>query len=382
MRIVYCIKGTFNSGGMERVLSNKANYLVKSGYDVRVITTDQKGKPPYFFMDPQIMHHDLGINYGDNEGQPLWKKALSYVLKQQRHRKRLKAILNNWRSDIVISMFDHDVTLLHRINDGSSKVLEIHFSRFKRVQYDKKGIWALVNKWRSAQDLRLARQYDKFVVLTKEDSHYWGQLPNLVVIPNSNSFETVQNALLTSKRAIAVGRFDYQKGFDELIKIWQKVHDNNPEWCLDIVGGGPLEASYQSLIAELGLQNSVFLLPAEKDIEKAYLKHAFLVMTSRYEGFGMVLTEAQVCGLPVISYACKCGPRDIITDGLNGFLIEDRDEQAMTNRILQLMADESLREQMGAQGKQMASHFSEKQVMQLWIDLFDNVKAQSEKFKK
>lgn len=377
MRIVYCIKGTFNPGGMERVLSNKANYLVKNGYDVRVITTDQKAKLPYFFMDPRIIHHDLDINYGEDEGKSLWKKVLSYVFKQKQHRKRLTAILKEWQADIVISMFDHDATLLHSIKDGSKKVLEIHFSRFKRLQYDKKGIWALVNKWRSWQDLRLAKRYDKFVVLTEEDRRYWGQLHNLAVIPNSNSFETEERAVLKNRRAIAVGRFDYQKGFDELIQIWQKVHSSYPDWCLDIVGEGPLEASYRLMIDKLELQNAVFLRPPEKDIEKTYLKYSFLVMTSRYEGFGMVLTEAQVCGLPIIAYACKCGPRDIIVDGVNGFLIEGRDEQAMKSRITQLIDKEPLREEMGVLGKLMSSRFSEKQVMQLWSNLFNSMSTNS-----
>ncbi|WP_270088414.1 glycosyltransferase family 4 protein [Sphingobacterium sp. SYP-B4668] len=362
---------------MERVLSNKANYLANNGYDVGVITTDQKEKLPYFFMDPRIIQHDLGINYSDNEGKSLWRKVLSYVLKQKQHRKKLTAILKEWQADIVISMFDHEVTLLHQIEDGSSKVLEIHFSRFKRLQYDKKGVWALVNKWRSWQDLRLAKRYDKFVVLTEEDRNYWGQLRNLAVIPNSNSFETVETAVLKNKRAIAVGRFDYQKGFDELIQIWQKIQNSYPGWCLDIVGEGPLEASYSLMIEKLGLQNAVFLRPPEKDIKKTYLKYSFLVMTSRYEGFGMVLTEAQVCGLPVIAYACKCGPRDIIVDGVNGFLIEDRDGQKMESRIAQLIDDELLREDMGVLGKMMSSRFSEKQVMLRWSDLFNNIVANS-----
>lgn len=373
MRIVYCIKGTFNSGGMERVLSNKANYLAEKGYDIRVITTDQKDRQPYFFMDPRIIHHDLGINYSADEEKSLVSKALSFLLKQQKHRKRLTSVLKEWKADIVISMFDHDVSFLHHITDGSAKVLEIHFSRFKRLQYDRKGIWALVNKWRSAQDLQLAKQYDQFVVLTEEDSNYWGQMPNLTVIPNSNSFETDKTADLNSKRVIAVGRFDYQKGFDDLIKIWQRIHLIHPDWSLDIVGAGPLEESYRQLIDRLELQDCVFLQPPVKEIEKAYLKHSFLLMTSRYEGFGMVLTEAQVCGLPVIAYACKCGPRDIIINGKNGFLIENRDEQEMQNRILELIEDKLLREEMGRSGKQLSSRFSEQQVMQFWIDLFNKV---------
>lgn len=373
MKIVYCIKGTFNSGGMERVLSNKVNYLVNNGCEVLVVTTDQKEKRPYFFMDPKVEHYDLGVNYSDNEGKPLWYKFFSYLLKQRKHRQRLSIILKQWKADIVISMFDHEVTFLHSIKDGSQKLLEAHFSRFKRLQYDRKGIWAIANKWRSSQDLKLVKRYDKFVVLTEEDRYHWGQLSNLIVIPNSNSFKTDQRAELKNNKAIAVGRFDYQKGFDELIIIWQKVHRMYPDWTLDIFGQGPLEASYRKLIAELGLQDTVFLYPPKKDIEKTYLEYSFLLMTSRYEGFGMVLTEAQVCGLPVIAYACKCGPRDIIEDGVNGFLIENRNDDEMKQGIIQLIESEILREHMGENGKLMSYRFSERKVMQQWLDVFNRM---------
>ena len=169
MRIVYCIAGTYNSGGMERVLANKANYLVSHGYEVFIITTDQRGKQPFFSLDERIRCYDLGINYEENNGKSLLNKIIHYPFKQWKHRKRLSELLRELRADIAISMFCNDVSFLWKIKDGSRKILEIHFSRYKRLQYERKGAWKLADQWRSRMDEKTVKKYACFVVLTHED---------------------------------------------------------------------------------------------------------------------------------------------------------------------------------------------------------------------
>lgn len=371
MKIVYCIAATHNSGGMERVLANKANYLVRSSMDVHIVTTDQQRRASFFALDARIHCHDLGINYVDNNGVPLLRKLLSYRKKQIQHRDKLTALLNSLRADIVISMFDHEVSFLYDIADGSKKILEIHFSRFKRLQYGRTGIWALVNKWRSGKDADYARKYARFVVLTEEDKGYWGDFDNIMVIPNANSFNPVQTADLSRKRVIAVGRYDYQKGFDELIQAWSLVAQENKDWSLHIFGDGPLKADLQRLIAQLDMQDQVFLKAPVKNIEAEYVNSAMLAMTSRYEGLPMALLEAQACGLPLLAYACKCGPRDIIRDGENGFLLEEGDRHALAQRLQQLMDDTALRKAMGRAALLRSALYSEQVVMQTWMQLFN-----------
>ena len=124
---------------MERVLANKANYLTELGYDITIITTDQRERSPYFQLDPRIKNVDLGINYTDNNNKGLLQKLLSYPRKQKMHRQKLQNILIELKADIVISMFDNDASFMYKIKDGSRKILEIHFSRFKRLQYGRKG---------------------------------------------------------------------------------------------------------------------------------------------------------------------------------------------------------------------------------------------------
>ncbi|TYR36523.1 glycosyltransferase family 4 protein [Sphingobacterium phlebotomi] len=371
MKVLYCITGIYNAGGMERVLANKANYLVAQGYDVSIVTTDQQGRSPYFPLDDTIRLYDLDINYTMNASLGLLAKTRHYLRKQTLHKRRLSKLLMELKADIVVSMFDHDTAFLHKVKDGSKKVLEIHFSRYKRLQYGRRGIWKLADVIRSKQDVALAKRYERFVVLTEEDRGYWGDLPNIAVIPNANSFVPVRQANVGHKRAIAVGRYDYQKGFDELIAIWKKVNERHPDWKLDIFGHGLLKEQLWSQIRQLGLEDVVRLCPPVRDVEKEYCKSGMLIMPSRYEGLPMTLLEAQVCGLPMVAYACKCGPRDIIIDGYNGFLVEEGDRATMVERLIQLIENEELRGLMGARAKEMSVNFSEEKVMGQWLNLFN-----------
>jgi glycosyltransferase involved in cell wall biosynthesis len=126
--------------------------------------------------------------------------------------------------------------------------LEIHFSKFKKLQYGRKGLWRWADKWRTKRDEKIVRHFDKFVVLTKEDASYWGSLPNITVIPNARTFETDEVSSLINKRVLAVGRLEYQKGFDTLIDIWNEVYKHTKEWRLDIVGNGSLHDNLQGKI--------------------------------------------------------------------------------------------------------------------------------------
>lgn len=373
MRIVYCIAGTCNSGGMERVLANKANYLVKHGYEVTIVTTDQRGEKPFFPLDERILCYDLGINYEENNGKSFFHKLIHYPFKQYKHKKRLSALLKRLKADIVISMFCNDASFLPSIQDGSRKVLEIHFSRFKRLQYGRKGLWKWADEYRSKQDVKVASCFERFVVLTEEDKGYWGDLKNLCVIGNARTFVPSQPALLENNKVIAVGRYSYQKGFDRLISAWSKVCHEVDDWKLHLVGDGELRESLQQQINELELSKSVLLGKAETDMLSVYQNASILAMSSHYEGLPMVLLEAQAVGLPIVSFACKCGPKDVVEDGVDGFLVEEGDVDALANRLLMLMNDEKLRKRMGAMAFSRSERYTEERIMKQWLDLFDEV---------
>ena len=358
---------------MERVLSNKANYLAAHGHEVTIVTTDQRGQAPFFELDRRIRCIDIDVNYETNNGKSFFNKVAHYPFKQFKHKRRLAKVLNEIKPDIAISMFCNDASLLPRMKDGSKKVLEIHFSRFKRLQYDRKGLWRLADKWRNRNELKVASRFDRFVVLTHEDSRYWGGLSNMSVIPNARTFVCDAPAPLDRHRVIAVGRYTYQKGFDMLLYAWARVCKQVNDWELHIIGDGESHDALAAQIKELSLQDSVVLCPATKNIKEAYQEASILVMSSRYEGFGMVLLEAATAGVPAVSFDCKCGPSEIIKDGETGFLVELGDTAGLAEKMLMLMKDKALRKKMGKAAFADSSRFSTETVMKQWTDLFDEL---------
>lgn len=374
MKIIYCIACTCHSGGMERVLANKANYLARHGYEIVVVTTDQRGAQPFFLLEPGIRCIDLGINYDENNDKSFLNKLLHYPLKQYRHKKRLKAVLMEERPDVTVSMFNNDAGFIPSIKDGSAKGLEIHFSKFKRLQYGRKGLWKLADRWRSKQDEKTVRKFDRFVVLTEEDKAYWGNLPNIMVIPNAISGIPAGTALLENKRVIAVGRYTYQKGFERLVDAWHLLASRFPDWKLDIIGDGEERPLLEQRIRSYGLERQVTLTRPTQEIGKVYQEASILASSSRYEGLPMVLLEAQAFGLPIVAFQCKCGPKDIVSDGMNGYLVPEGDTAGMAQRLEILMKDEALRKRMGLKAKESALRFNEEVIMKKWMYTFQTLK--------
>lgn len=373
MKIIYCIAGTCHSGGMERVLANKANYLVEKGHEIVIITTDQHGRVPFFLLNNKIRCFDLGINYEDNNGKSFLNKLIHYPFKQYLHKKRLKSVLLRERADITVCMFNNDASFITDINDGSAKLLEIHFSKFKRLQYNRKGIWRLADLWRSMRDERVVRKFDKFIVLTEEDKKLWGEIKNIEVIPNAITVIPKETSTLENKRVLAVGRFTFQKGFDRLVEAWRIISNQFPDWKLDIVGDGEEYDKLVALIKQYRLDNSVSLIQAQKDLSSKYLGASIYAMTSHYEGLPMVLLEAQSYGLPIVSFDCKCGPKDIIEDGENGFLVDDGNVLEFAKRIGELMENASLRKKMGNKAYKSSIRFNEDIIMNQWIQTFKSL---------
>lgn len=370
MKIIYCLHGTYNSGGMERIVISKANYLAKVGHDVSIVTVEQKGRKPFFEIHPKITLFDLHINYAnDNDRGFLWK-IFSFLIKKVIHRKRLTAYLKTNKADIVISTFGNEVTFLPSIKDGSKKIAEIHFSRFFRMQFDRKGVWNLVDKCRSIKDLKVVNKYDKFVCLTYEDREYWSSNSNLVVIPNFVNYYPLKCASLKSHTVIAVGRFSYQKGYERLVDAWKIVARHHPFWVLKIFGSGEKYDYVNNRIIEGKLEKVIEIHEPIPDIQQEYLNSSIFVLSSRYEGLPMVLLEAMSCGLPVVSYDCKCGPKDIIEDGEDGFLVPEGDVDDLARKIMLLIENEELREQMGTKAFQKSKLYSQETIMAKWEEMF------------
>lgn len=378
MKIVYCILDCSQPGGTERTLSVQANYFAGHGHEVHIVTTETPANavPAYDFSD-KIRFHNLAIGYRDVDGGLSPSKLLGRLRRGRTHRARLTALLMELRADVVVTMFGHEMSFLYKIKDGSKKISEFHFSRdYRDVESRSQGYsWAkrqftLLKEWRKR---RFIRHYDAFVILTRQDAAKWGALPNLHVIPNARTFTTDNPAQLENKEVLAVGRYAYQKGFDLLLQAWAAVCREVSGWTLRIVGDGELRDELQQMVARLGVGDSVILARQSSDVQSLYRRAAIYVMSSRYEGLPMVLLEAQAAGLPIVSFACPCGPSDVVTDGRDGFLVPAGDTDALAARLLTLMRDPALRQRMGAAAYADSARFSTEAVMGQWERLFDSL---------
>lgn len=376
MKILYQIHSTYNPGGMERVLLNKVRYFVEEkGWDVIVVTTDQHDRPSFYPFPDGVEMIDLGVNYSDDNGKPFHKKLFGYFRRRLEHRKRMAALLEQERPDIVDCFYPGESSFVPSLKDGSRKVMELHQSKLFHHQYNRSGLMGLADKVRAWMDERLVRKFDSFVVLTEEDAGMWGEMPGIRVIPNAANFIAEKYSDCSAKRVIAVGRLDYQKSFDRLIQVWEKVHQQMPDWKLDIFGQGEWKEMLQRMIDERDLQDSVKLMGPTKTIGKEYSESSMIVMSSHYEGFPMVMIEAMACGLPAVSFDFKCGPKDIIKEGENGLVVPDGDIDGLAEAMVTLMKDDELRKRMGEEAKKVVETFSEAKVMDKWVRLYEETIA-------
>lgn len=376
MKILYLIHSTYNPGGMERVLLNKVRYLVEEkGWDVTVVTTDQHERPPFYPFPEGVKMVDLGVNYSEDNGKPFLKKLLGFLKKRRLHKKRMTEVLAQVKPDVVDCFYPGECSFMTGMKDGSVKVMELHQSKLFHHQYNRSGLMGLADKYRAVMDERLVRKFDRFVVLTEEDAQMWGEMPNIRVIPNAANFIADSYSDCSAKRVIAVGRLDYQKSFDRLILVWEKVHEKMPDWRLDIFGQGEWKEMLQHMIDERGLQDVVKLNAPTKNIGGEYAESSMLVMSSHYEGFPMVMIEAMACGLPAVCFDFKCGPRDIIQPEENGLIVPDGDIDGLAEAMIRLMKDEELRKRMGESAKKVVETYSEEKVMSKWIKLYEETVA-------
>lgn len=376
MKLIYCIHSLYNPGGMERVLLNKVVWFSEhTDWEIVIVTTDQKNRPTFYPFPDGVRMVDLGVNYSDDNGKGFLAKFCGFIKRRQIHKQLLNRLLKEEKPDIVDCFYPGECSFVPSLKDCSKKVMELHQSKLFHHQYNRSGLMGLADKIRAKMDERLVRKFDSFVVLTEEDAAMWGDVPNIKVIPNAARFISSGYSSCQNKRVIAVGRLDYQKGFDRLIKAWEIVCRDEylSDWHLDIFGQGEWQDMLQQMIDERGLQDRVTLNKPTKDIAKEYASSSMLVMSSHYEGFPMVMIEAMACGLPVVTFDYKCGPRDIIDYEINGLLVKDGDIEGLAQALMRLMNDDDLRQKMGENARLVVDRYSEEKVMNKWLELYSKI---------
>lgn len=357
MRILYITNGISGSGGLERVLSVKASFLAeKYGHEVHILSLNEAGKSSFFNFSDKVVQHSIAV-----AGNPV-QYLKSYV-------KGIKQTVQEINPDII-SICDDGLKgfFLPRVLGRKIPIIyERHVSKLIENQHGNRTIlklkYGLMNFF--------ARDFDRFVVLTEGNKKEW-PLKNLEVIPNPLPFFPERSADLSSNKIIAVGKQSYQKAYDLLLKSWSLVK-NKENWELHIYGQKDSSVGLDDLAGKLAVSKSVFFNDPSLNIEECYKKSSIFVLSSRFEGFGMVIIEAMAHGLPVISFDCPYGPGDIIDHNSTGYLIPTGDTAAFSEKLENLMTSVDLRNQLGSNGRIEVQKYQAKKIVKRWDTLFSEL---------
>lgn len=379
MKIAYCIDTITALGGIERVTIAKANALanVKNNTVYLVVTSNQG--IPVLPVNPKIKIIDLKVNYFEDFGKSPFQIYWILYQKRKEHKKKLTLFIKEKQPDILISTNNSEKHFIKSLSISHHTIIirELHFCTHYRLieattLFQK--FLALIGHlfdyhWNM-------KNIDQTVLLTNEDKElHWKGKNKVNVIPNPIIFQSPYPPSTTKeKKVIAAGRLVYQKNFSSLIRAWKQVAEKHPDWILEIYGEGALKIELESLITELNLKRHVFLKGKTTDIFKVMSNSSIYVLSSIYEGLPLVIIEAMSCGLPVISYTCPCGPKDVIEDEKDGFLVNVNDEIELAKKINILIENEKLRKQMSDAAIIKANKYNIDNITSKWMKLFTKLK--------
>ena len=374
-RIVYCTPALYFAGGMERVLTMKANYFAEHfGYDVTIILTDGKEKPIFYPLSDKVKVINLDIGFEELWTCSFLKKIFFYLKKQHLYKKLLNRELMRIRPDITVSMLRREINFINDIQDGSKKIGEIHINRANFRNFEgNNALKNLFSKFWMNSLLSKLQRLDRFVVLTEKDKEAWVELNNVCVIPNPLSFTSTRHSDLSEKRIIAVGRYCHEKGYDLLLKAWGIVQNRTTDWRLEIFGEGD-RTQYEEMVDTLNLDRHRCILNGRSSkIQDEFLNSSLSVCSSKFEGFGLVITEAMACGLPVVSFDCPWGPRAIISDGEDGILVENGNVDKLAETIVLMIQNPERRKAMADKAIENVQRFRIDQIAGQWKSLFESL---------
>ena len=361
MKIVYLYSSLAVVGGVERILVDKMNYLVREcGEEVYIITSDQGMHRVPYQLDERVHFMDMNIRFHTQYQYDIVRRQWIRWWMNREYDTKLRKALAEIQPDIIVCMTAQHVRRLLRVKGHIPLVVESHVN-FSHID----------SRWHLLQN-RMNNYWigkaEAVVTLTEGDAKDWRRvskhvhvIPNMVHLNESGKYSECVN-----KRAVFVGRLVEQKGLPELLKVWQLVHKKYPDWQLDIYGEGNMFNDQCSMF-------NVHIHPPVSNIFEKYMESSMLLLTSVYEPFGLVMPEAMSCGIPVVAFDSPHGPATIITDGEDGFLVGNRDSQVFADRVCQLIEDQELRQRMGRKAVQSSQRFTADKIMPQWKALFSSL---------
>jgi len=346
MNILFIISSLKNKGGTERVASLLANHL-SCFYQITILSREIHSKENAYYLDKRV--NDIKFTGG----------GLDFLMQCKQH----------------VAKSNPDIVVIHTM----SKLTPILLLGGIKA----KSVWSIehVSFRFHSTFFRLLRRYfykkiDRVITLTKEDAiNYELFHPAITIIANPTplplKIDNVKNTSIALKNIVSIGRLTNQKGFDLLIEAWSLVENQYPDWSLYIYGEGEDRDKLEKMITGKSL-NNIILKGITSNIQAVYDNAAFYVMSSRFEGFGMVLIEAQSRGLPIVSFNCQSGPAEIITNNIDGYLVESKDVEALAERIRHLIENEFERESFSNNALLSAKRFESEVIIKQWVNLIES----------
>jgi GalNAc-alpha-(1->4)-GalNAc-alpha-(1->3)-diNAcBac-PP-undecaprenol alpha-1,4-N-acetyl-D-galactosaminyltransferase len=352
MRITLVNHG-LGAGGAERVLAGLANYWAARGDQVSLVTIDNA--PSFYPLTSEVQLRQLAAR---TPASGLARRLFFAARRILRLRRELK----ERAPDVVVSF-----------QTGTNLSVLLASIGLKRPVIERVDPAAL----QGGPHVRCLRDtlYRRAAAIVVQCDRYLDALPKrlhrrCITIPNSvppiQETATQASPAFPQPFIVAMGRLAEQKGFDLLIEAFARLRNKFPQWSLVILGEGATRGELEKLIARHGLQGAIYL-PGVVKHPHSILQHAELfVLPSRYEGFPNALCEAMACGLPVVAADCRCGPREIIRDELDGLLVPVGDTYALVKAMERLMLDPALRSRLGAVAPSVVDRFSFAEIISLW----------------
>jgi glycosyltransferase involved in cell wall biosynthesis len=359
MKIALVISA-LGAGGAERVIVTVANEWVARGRTVTLLTFEPPGTRPYYALDPRVTLRQLNV-VGTGRRRLGIRQTVNRILALRR---ALRAV----QPDVVVSFLAkiNIVTLLATRGLGLGVVISDHNNHERQAASP---VWRVLRErlygW---ADRLVAPSQGVLATMPTATAGRGHVIPNSVDLPPFSARRGIGRIL------VAVGRLDEQKGFDLLLPAFARVAGGHPDWRLVIWGEGTDRPQLEALRDRLGLADRVGL-PGLTGRPGQWVEDATLfVLSSRFEGFGIVITEAMAAGVPVIVTDCPWGPSEIVTHGVDGWLVPPEDVAALAEGLDLLMGDEALRTRLAEVARQSVKRFDRESVMALWDDLVDGVR--------
>lgn len=374
MRVAYILPSLKKTGGAERIITEKSNYLAKKfGYDIYIITLFQDSNTPNSYPLSELVHQiNLNIPYYTQYNYKYPKRLFIKYRLFKSMQKKLTQTINSIDPDILIGVSYSHADLVCAIPCRAKKIIECHEPRDLVASSYFNG--SFISKFRIKHYYFhvIEKNADLVVTLTNKDKLQWHKAKCVEVIPNFSSMHITHYSTCQMKRVIAVGRLSEEKGFERLIDIWKAVIAKHPDWKLDIFGEGELK---NRLINHIKIKqvNNISLCGTTSNISKEYSTSSICVVTSYFEGFSLVILEAMKHGVPCVAFDCPFGPANIIKDGSCGFLIENGNSPMFTNKLSFLMENEDVRHKFSKECLVQAERYNIDIIMRQWQNLFEFV---------